>query len=306
MRGKSIKLIFFSLGGSEVKEINLGWRHAVLLGVSAVALMGLLVAGVLAVFTDFFHDARLRSLASANMALNIKLAEMGEQIDRIQSKIVELEKTDNEMRLFVDLDTLGRGVRAAGVGGFATGLEYLTPSKDTPLATAEASKELLDELERRMQLLKTSREQIEAKWQSKQDLYNHTPSIAPVENYRVTDVFGMRRHPFTGRWGMHEGMDFAAHRGEPVYATADGVVVSVINVYRPNSGYGKEVVIDHGYGKQTRYAHLSKTLVVEGQRVFRWDVIGLLGDTGQATGPHVHYEVIVDGKPTNPRDFILE
>ncbi len=306
MRGKSIKLIFFSLGGSELKEINLGWRHAVLLGVSVVALTALMVAGVLAVFTDFFQEARLKTLASANMALNLKLAEMGVQIDRIQSKIRELEKTDNDMRMFVDLDTLGRGVRAVGVGGFTTGLEYPSPPKGSPLATAEASIGLLEELERRLQLLKTSREQIEAKWQSKQDLYNHTPSIAPLENYRVTDVFGMRRHPFTGRWGMHEGIDFASHRGEPVYATADGVVVSAVNVYRPNSGYGKEVVIDHGYGKMTRYAHLSKVLVVEGQRVSRWDVIGLVGDTGQATGPHVHYEVLVDGKPVNPRDFILE
>ncbi|MCR4437911.1 MAG: M23 family metallopeptidase [bacterium] len=306
MRGKSIKLIYFSLGGSEVREINLGWRHAVLLGVSAVAMIGVVVVGVLTLFTDFFQDARLKSLASANMALNIRLADMGAQIDRIQSKIVELEKKDNDMRIFVDLDTLGSGVRAAGVGGFTKSIDYPEPPAGSPLATTESSKTLLDELERRLQLLKTSREQIEAKWQSKQDLYNHTPSIPPVENYRITDTFGMRRHPFTGRRTMHEGLDFAAHRGEPVYATADGVVISAVDRFRPNNGYGKEVIVDHGYGKQTRYAHLSKVLVRQGQRVSRWDVIGLLGDTGQATGPHVHYEVLVEGKPVNPKDFILE
>lgn len=306
MRGKSIKLIFFSLGGSEVKEINVGWRHAVLLGVSAVALIGVMLTGVLALFTDFFQDARLRSLASANLTLSTRLADMGTQIDRIQSRIAELEKKDNDMRIFVELDSLGSGVRAAGVGGYTTTMDYLPPSKDLPLSTIESSKERLDELERRLQLLKASRQEIEAKWHSKQDLYNHTPSIAPVEAYRVTDTFGMRRHPFTGRWTMHEGIDFASHRGVPVYATADGTVIAAVNTFRPNSGYGKEVVIDHGYGKKTRYAHLSKVLVREGLRVSRWDVIGLLGDTGQATGPHVHYEVLVEGKPVNPRDFILE
>lgn len=306
MRGKSIKLIFFSLGGSEVKEINLGWRHAVLLGVSAVALIGVMLTGVLALFTDFFQDARLKSLASANLALSTRLADMGTQIDRIQSRIAELEQKDNDMRIFVELDSLGSGVRAAGVGGYTAAMDYLPPSKDLPLSTIESSKERLDELERRLQLLKTSRQEIEAKWHSKQDLYNHTPSIAPVEAYRVTDTFGMRRHPFTGRWTMHEGIDFASHRGVPVYATADGTVIAAVNTFRPNSGYGKEVVIDHGYGKKTRYAHLSKVLVGEGQRISRWDVIGLLGDTGQATGPHVHYEVLVEGKPVNPRDFILE
>jgi len=306
MHGKSIKLIFFSLGGSEVKEINLGWKHAVLLGVSAVALVGVILAGVLALFTDFFQDARLKSLASANLALSTRLAEMGTQIDRIQSRIAELEKKDNDMRIFVDLDSLGSEVRAAGVGGFTSSIDYPPPPVGSPLADIESSKERLDQIERRLQLLKTSREQIEAKWQSKQDLYNHTPSIAPVEDYRITDTFGMRRHPFTGRWTLHEGVDFASHRGVPVYATADGVVISAVNTYRPNSGYGKEVVIDHGYGKQTRYAHLSKVLVKEGQRVSRWDVIGLLGDTGQATGPHVHYEVLVEGKAVNPINFILE
>ena len=111
----------------------------------------------------------------------------------------------------------------------------------------------------------------------------------------------MKNDPFTGYRQMHHGLDIANHRGTPIIATADGRVSSVGR----NSGLGKIVAIDHGYGFRTRYAHLSEIKVKRGQRVKRGDVIGLMGSTGYSTGPHLHYEVIRNGKTVNPIKYIL-
>jgi murein DD-endopeptidase MepM/ murein hydrolase activator NlpD len=112
--------------------------------------------------------------------------------------------------------------------------------------------------------------------------------------------YGMRIHPITKVRTMHEGMDFSARTGTPIYATGDGRVTFA---GRDNSGYGMYVIIDHGYGYKTLYAHLYKTLVKKGQRVRRSDIIALVGNTGKSTGPHLHYEVRLNGKPVDPRNY---
>jgi murein DD-endopeptidase MepM/ murein hydrolase activator NlpD len=111
----------------------------------------------------------------------------------------------------------------------------------------------------------------------------------------------MRLDPFTGYKEMHRGIDIANHRGTPIIATADGRVASI----GKNSGLGKTVVLNHGYGFRTRYAHLHEIKVKRGQTVKRGDVIALMGSTGWATGPHLHYEVIRNGKTLNPIKYIL-
>ncbi|HYE28173.1 MAG TPA: M23 family metallopeptidase [Allosphingosinicella sp.] len=127
------------------------------------------------------------------------------------------------------------------------------------------------------------------------------PSAEPVQNTSFTSGFGVRSDPFRGRAAMHAGIDLAGAIGTPIYATADGVVGrSEWN----SGGYGNLVELDHGHGIQTRYGHLSKSLVAAGQRVKRGDVIGLMGSTGRSTGSHLHYEVRIDGKAVNPVPFM--
>ena len=111
----------------------------------------------------------------------------------------------------------------------------------------------------------------------------------------------MKHDPFTGYKRLHRGLDISNNTGTPIIATADGV----INKTATDNGLGKFIVIDHGYGFKTRYGHLSKISVKRGQKVKRGDVIGLMGSTGYSTGPHLHYEVIRNGKFLNPRKFIL-
>ena len=141
-------------------------------------------------------------------------------------------------------------------------------------------------------------------WESlseRQSLLNSTPSIKPVKGW-YTSRFGYRISPFTGRPVMHNGLDIAAAPGTPVYAPADGVV----SFAGYDSGYGKLVSIDHGYGVITRYAHNSQIFVTVGQKIRRWDVIAGVGNTGQSTGPHLHYEVRVNNVPVDPANYILE
>ena len=128
-----------------------------------------------------------------------------------------------------------------------------------------------------------------------------TPSIKPVHGW-FTSKFGYRLSPFTGRPIMHQGLDMAAPPGTPIIAPADGVV----SFAGYDQGYGKLVSIDHGYGVSTRFGHTSQIYVQVGQKVSKWDVIAAVGNTGRSTGPHLHYEVRINGTPVDPINFILD
>lgn len=128
------------------------------------------------------------------------------------------------------------------------------------------------------------------------------PSIMPVRNSRMSSGYGMRRHPVRGGRRMHKGIDLAAPTGTPVYATANGIVT----LARSGRGYGLYIKIDHGSDLETRYAHLSRIAVAVGEPVKKGEVIGYVGSTGWSTGPHLHYEVRVDGVAVNPLPYMKE
>ena len=128
------------------------------------------------------------------------------------------------------------------------------------------------------------------------------PSQMPVDGARTTSNYGMREHPVIGGRRAHKGIDLAAPTGTPVYATADGVVQRADRF----SSYGLYIAIDHGASLQTRYAHLSRLAVAAGERVKKGEVIGYVGSTGRSTGPHLHYEVRVDGQAVNPIPYMVE
>ena len=141
-------------------------------------------------------------------------------------------------------------------------------------------------------------------WESlseRQSLLSSTPNIKPAKGW-FTSRFGYRTSPFTGRPALHAGLDIAAAPGSPIYATGDGIVTFA----GYDEGYGKMVSIDHGYGVTTRFGHCSQVYVQTGQKVSRYDVIASVGNTGRSTGPHVHYEVRVNGVPRNPALYILD
>jgi murein DD-endopeptidase MepM/ murein hydrolase activator NlpD len=172
-------------------------------------------------------------------------------------------------------------------------------------AGAMAGGDLITELEKHVSHTQELQKTILEKFEIRRKQLEHIPSIKPLLSGRITDLFGKRTDPFVARTRHHQGIDIGAPRGTEVFAPANGVVEFVKMSYRLNRGYGRAVVINHGYGIKTLYGHLSKIKVKAGQRIERWDVIGLVGETGRATGPHLHYEVWVDGETQDPLRFIL-
>ncbi len=158
----------------------------------------------------------------------------------------------------------------------------------------------LDSMNKRAEKLLEGYKKLSKIYKNKNDILRKTPSIWPVKGF-ITDGFGYRIDPFTGKRAFHKGIDISARRGTPIIAPADGIVTKA----GKTKGYGNSVVISHQNNITTRYGHLKDIFVKKGQRVKRGDVIGTVGNTGRSTGPHLHFEILVNGKPVNPKDYII-
>ena len=174
--------------------------------------------------------------------------------------------------------------------------EALLDPEDGPTVSSK-----LDNMSAEATKHEQSLQELQEYFQDQKSLLASAPSIWPARGF-VTSDFGHRLDPYTAARVMHKGLDIAAQPGTSVVAPADGTVVFAST----EGGYGNVLVIDHGYGIKTRYGHLQQILVKAGQKIHRGDKVALSGNTGRSTGPHVHYEVRVNGIPQNPRKFILE
>jgi murein DD-endopeptidase MepM/ murein hydrolase activator NlpD len=193
------------------------------------------------------------------------------------------------------MDKLPAVIKSRAMGGPTanTALALITPGLSSPENTFGLLKDLLTGLEDRLQSVRTDVDK-------RNQLAAATPSIWPTHGW-LSSSAGNRKDPFTGEKDFHPGLDISADKGDPVYATADGTIVNA----SPAGNYGNLVVIDHGYGLETRYGHLSAFKVKQGQAVKRGDLIGLVGSTGRATGAHLHYEVRANGRILNPLQMLL-
>ncbi|MFQ5630116.1 MAG: peptidoglycan DD-metalloendopeptidase family protein [bacterium] len=308
MRDKQIKLIYYSLLGSESKEFILSRRRIFSLFFSALVMITIFAGSSIALFTDFFHNIRIDKLENINKNLRSQLDQMASKVDQLDDDLRYLEKENDDMRIFADMPVIDNDIREVGIGGFLDNDEAITKNNLTPEIGNQlfAVKSLLDKIERRLDLYEANRREIENALAAREEQFKHTPSIRPVQEGRISEKYGPRVDPFTDVSKHHYGLDIAAMTGAKVYAPAAGTVVVAKNRYKVGKGYGREVIIDHGNGLRTRYAHLSDITVTYGQRIKRWEIIGLVGQTGRATGPHLHYEVMVNGRPINPDRYILD
>lgn len=207
----------------------------------------------------------------------------------------EVGKLEAKLRIMTDTEKEGIATGGSTEERLSDLLKYI---KERPTLAVEDMRAL----QRRAVLQAKSLEELTQILEGQTIKLAHTPSISPVEKRAwVTSLFGMRRDPFTRRWRMHEGLDLAARLRTPVIATAAGRV----RFSGRKGTWGRVVIIDHGYGFETRYAHNRKNLVRTGQRVKRYQKIAELGATGRSTGPHVHYELRKLGKPVNPMLHIV-
>jgi murein DD-endopeptidase MepM/ murein hydrolase activator NlpD len=212
-----------------------------------------------------------------------------------------LRDLDTKLRRAVSLGPRDKAQQVLGIGGpDELGLQNLTSmgGKKQDEALKEMHQELT-QLKGAAARQETSLQMLIEYFEDKRSLYASTPSVWPVRGW-VTSPFGNRTSPFSGILKFHEGMDIAAQTGTPVMAPADGVVIKA----GFGTGYGNMVELSHGYGIKTLFAHNSRLNVKAGQRVKRGDVISYVGDSGSSTGPHLHYEVRVNGLPVNPVKYL--
>lgn len=200
-------------------------------------------------------------------------------------------------RTMASIEDIEKVIAMTGLDANKLVAEIAGDGKGGPLIEIPSTNKAGEEFGKKLAVLNSRAE----RWQHLQKAIQQLPLISPIDHYRLASGFGSRRDPITGGLASHNGIDLAYTTSTPVLSTAKGMVVFA----GWRGGHGYMVEIDHGMGVRTRYAHLQKVLVAKGQQVEFREKIGLLGSTGRSTGPHVHYEVLVDGKPTNPMNFIM-
>lgn len=307
MRQK-ISFLVLSNTGFLIKQITVSRAFLSLLGLFVTTC--LIFSGL--VFFDYYNLKRelrnnqeLKSLTSAQRdeILNQRkqIQRFAIEINKLKSKLVALHSFEKKIRIIANIEKSDDQDSVFGVGG------SIPEDLDTKLPLTEKHNSLLREMHEQSnqldQALTKQKNGFESLLKSLEDQLNllaSTPAIRPTKGW-ITSRFGYRKSPFTGLREFHKGLDMAIRKGTPIMATADGIVT-----FSGRKGsLGKALVIDHGYGMVTRYGHLQKILKKPGNIVKRGDMIGRVGSSGRSTGPHLHYEVLLNGIPVNPEKYIL-
>jgi len=233
--------------------------------------------------SDRLELARLRQ---ENQTLRTANESFEQRVQQVQERLVDSEDRARKLAIVTGVESLG-AAREPGLGG--------------ELVASHGIEALLDGVQERAQDVSLELDRVEDRVNENFELLSATPSIWPAPGL-LASGFGWRRDPITGQRAFHNGVDIDAAPGHPILATASGVVAKVVQQY---GGLGRGVYIAHGFGVTTVYGHMARILVRPGQRVQRGDTIGLVGNTGRATGYHVHYTVEIGGKPVNPLPYLL-
>jgi murein DD-endopeptidase MepM/ murein hydrolase activator NlpD len=261
------------------------------LGVSSALALG--VGGVLVHYSLIAVEvADLQRLRSENQVLTTKTRAYEENAGKLKAQVDSLQRMVTKLGVMAGLESSLPEPGVGGVGG--------VPSRESILPSADIGQSL-DTMGTSVEALAEKSEKLTTFYESQKVLLASTPSVWPVRGY-LSSQFGNRTDPFTNQFDFHPGIDVSTPIGTKIQAPADGVVVSC----GVKGAYGNAVVIDHGYGVVTRYAHLSAFAVKPGQRVRRGDLIAYVGQSGRSTAPHLHYEVWVKDKLQNPIHYILD
>jgi len=244
---------------------------------------------------------RLAQLEKENEQKNNQFINLAQRIDQINQEMVKLKQLDHKLKVLVNLETPDNNSQIQGVGGSDPTL--LDPKNAMTKAHRElvhAMHKSLDNLDNEIAIGEKDKAELYKFLESQKILLASTPSIWPTRGW-LSSPFGYRISPFTGEKEFHKAIDIATRMGAPIVAVANGVVSEVDR----DIGLGKVLTVKHGYGLVTRYAHLEKALVKKGQFIKRGETIALVGNSGRSTGPHLHYEVHLNGVPVNPFHYIL-
>ena len=283
------------------KEINLTLKQKIQNLLVYILSASIITSLSFFIFYSFFDSPKEKKLKSEINFLTSNYQKFESKLLEIETVLDDIQKRDDNIyREIFEANPIPTEIRKAGFGG-VNKYKYLEGFSNTELLKELDNK--FDVLKKQLYVQSKSFDQIIELTKDKNKMLSSIPAIQPLSNKdlsRMASGFGYRIDPIYKTRKFHAGMDFSAKTGTPIYATGDG---KVFKVSKSKRGYGNHVVIDHGYGYKTLYAHMSKTAVKRNQKVSRGDVIGFVGNTGKSVAPHLHYEVHKDGKKINPVNF---
>lgn len=262
----------------------------------------ILVALVNVLFTSLFYTPKMYRIVESNRDLVLKYEILQNRIRAAQHRLEEIKRRDNYVyRPLFSSDT----IFIDGIYSPYDHSKYASVEGDEYAPLMMSTWLELDQLARSLYLESKSLDDLQVLAKDKEKFSTAIPAVWPIDRTKLRNkigAFGYRMHPIYHRWKFHSGVDLPGHIGDPVYATGDGVVKETERT-RSRAGYGTQILLDHGFGYQTRYAHLSKILVERGDSVKRGQIIGEVGNTGASTAPHLHYEVIYMRSFVNPVNY---
>ena len=270
-----------------------------------IALTGVMALSLIILYYNFFDSPKEIALKNRIKELEYYYDLKEKEVQLINEAVDAVAyRDDNIYRIVLGAEPIDKNIRNAGVGG----ADRYADIRDKNLIDEDmivALSEKVDKLKRKVYIELKSQDELRSLAEKKVKLFAAIPAIQPISNKQLVALasgFGVRIHPIYKVKKMHTGIDFAAPIGTPIYATADGKVEEVSVKF---SGYGKMVVLDHGFGYKTRYAHMHDFAVRTGQNIKRGELIGYVGDTGVSTAPHLHYEVMLNGVLINPVHYFF-
>lgn len=287
------------------RKVEKSWRERLRdtgLFILASALLGILFFFGLQLLIDSPKEKELQRELDESTLL---FEDLDRRVSQLGSVLNQIERRDDEIyRVIFESDPPLQERRLEGIDGASERYSKIRGLSNGALLSSSALK--VESLAKRMAVQSQSLDELAHLVTQKDAMLEAIPAIRPVKDQPGTwfsSAFGMRQHPILKTRRMHPGVDFSAPRGTPIYATADGIVIT--NEKFGGRGYGKHITISHGFGYHTLYAHMHKTAKRVGQRVKRGEVIGYVGSTGRSTANHLHYEVIYNRRKVNPINYFF-
>ncbi len=301
MASKKTTILFLPRGSKKIRKINVPNRFISIFA-SIIFLItlgfGWLIADYKKIKTQILE---LNYLKEENRIQKIQLIALSKKINQINQTMANIQEFDHKLRVMTNTESSGEQDQFLGLGG--SNISIL----DSDYKIEEVHKELIRQMHKSLENIETeiavtsiSQAELNNFLREQKSILVCTPSIRPTGGW-FSSGFGYRISPFTNQREFHKGLDIATRIGTPIIASADGLVVHVGR----EGNFGKMIAINHGYNLMTRYGHLHKFRVKKGQYVKRGQIIGEVGNTGRCTGPHLHYEVILNSVPVNPLRYIL-
>ncbi|MGL1889513.1 MAG: M23 family metallopeptidase [Reichenbachiella sp.] len=294
---------YYDTESCKYERVKVSTWDIILNALGFLSLSTMLAVGIFFVFNEYFKSPVVAQLEKENEELTFYYDRLQKEMTDASDMLTSLqERDDNVYRVIFEADPIPSSIRNAGVGGadrYKEISENGVEREDLLLGAYQK----IDKMKKQMYIQTKSYDELMDLASNKEKFYAALPAIQPVSNKelkRLSSGYGYRTDPILKTRKMHKGVDFSAPKGAPIYATGDGVVKVVKTSL---GGYGKQIDIDHGYGYMTRYGHMSKFNVKQGQKVKRGECIGYVGSSGKSTAPHCHYEVRKGGLAINPVHF---